>query len=226
MYLASFIHREELFGITERWLRGRPEPGDGLRLTEILICDGFILGETLASVTRLLIELLHSEPFEESQIHSKGELRDVLAGCAMGIAPRADELIRAYTRNPDFYYREAPINGVVCTSPQSGLLGVYRLKRPKRIAEKANRYIAGWLFQTVKDRARAMARVRATQFGIPLEHLLTPEEEMVREFVESEEFIARSFSEGLIRFKRAPLTIQDVGGVKIIAGEEQQRRLE
>ena len=55
VYLTSFVHREELFDIAERWLCNRLEPTDGLRLTQILICDGFVLGETLGAFARLLL---------------------------------------------------------------------------------------------------------------------------------------------------------------------------
>ena len=52
MYLTSFIHRNELFDIAERWFCGHLSRNDALRLTQILICDGFVLGETLESPDR------------------------------------------------------------------------------------------------------------------------------------------------------------------------------
>ncbi len=54
MYLTSFVHREDLFKITERWLCGRLEPEDGARISEILVCDGFVLGEILDEVETVL----------------------------------------------------------------------------------------------------------------------------------------------------------------------------
>ena len=62
MYLTSFIHREDLFNITERWLCGRLKPDDGLRITQILICDGFVLGETLETMTNLLLGMICEGP--------------------------------------------------------------------------------------------------------------------------------------------------------------------
>jgi hypothetical protein len=62
--------------------------------------------------------------------------------------------------------------------------------------------------------------------GIPVHYLLTPEEEMEREFVFAEETIAQGFKEGRVKLDKAALTIPDVGGVKIIAEEEKLSRLE
>lgn len=47
IYLTSFVHREKLFNIAERWFCGRTEPEDVRALTKILICDVFIVKETL-----------------------------------------------------------------------------------------------------------------------------------------------------------------------------------
>jgi len=44
----------------------------------------------------------------------------------------------------------------------------------------------------VQERATHMAEERARSLGIPLRHLLTPEEEMTREFGLAEESIARA----------------------------------
>lgn len=225
MYLTSFIHREELFDIAERWFGGRPGPSDALRLTEILICDGFVVAETVESLARFLIETVHQKPFHGKRIGLKGELRDVLCRHSRELSPRVEDLFASYRKNPDFYYREAPINGVMCLDEEDGLLGLYRIKRPRRIAEKANRRIAAWIFRAVQNRAQEMALERAHRFGVPLDRLFTPEHEMIKEFIEAEEIIARSFGAGAIRLERTAMTIRDVGGIKIVAEEEMLARL-
>ena len=226
MYLMSFIHREKLLRIAERWFCARPDPNDALSLTEILISDGFVIGETLKNIVRLLLQTLHPGPFHEKRIHFKGELRDIICNSGRENSPRVEELCRLYRKNPDYYYREAPINGMVCLDQDQKLLGLYRIKRPRRIAEKANRKIANWIFRTVIDRARKMAEERARRLGVPIEGFITPEEEMVREFVRAEEEIAESFREGTIRFDRTASTIHDVGGIKIVADTEKLAYLE
>lgn len=226
MYLTSFIHREELFDIAERWFCGRLNPNDALRLTQILICDGFVLGETLQSLTTELLQRIYGEPVESKRIRFKGELREVICRGDGSISERELELFCLYRMNPDFFYREAPIDGVMCLGGQGQLVGLYRIKRPRRIAEKANRKIANWIFSVVQSKAQEMAEERARKFGVPLESLLTPESEMVGEFVEAEKVISQSFSESKIRFDRKALTIQDVGGIKIVAEDEQLLALE
>lgn len=217
MYLTSFIHREDLFGIAERWFCGRSDPGDALHLTELFICDGFVIGETLGVFAERLFSMIYDEPFQKKRIHFKGELRKALSQCTGRMTQRTEELFLLFRKNPDFYYLEAPINGVICLNQSNELIGLYRIKRPRRIAEKANRKIANWIFGIVQNRARRMAEGRAREHGIPLYSLLTPQDEMVREFTEAEEAIAKNFSEGTIEFDKRDLTIDDVGGIKVVA---------
>jgi hypothetical protein len=226
MYLTSFIHREELFEITERWLCGRLERKDGLRITQLLICDGFVLGETLQTVTNLLLRMIYDKSCRMKPIQYKGELRDAICRNTKNTTPRVEELIELYKSRPDFFFRESPIHGVTILDPQEHLLGLYRMKRPKRIAEKANRYIANWIFGKVQERAQNMAERRAQEFGVPIEKLLTPKEEMAREFIKAEETTAGEFKASTIKLDRAAMTIHDVGGIKIISDEERLSLLE
>jgi hypothetical protein len=226
VYLTSFIHREDLFGITERWLWNRLEPGDGLRITQILICDGFVVSETLDTLAGLLLEMAYEGPFRHERIRFKGELREAICRHAGYKTPRTEELIGCYRGNPDFFYREAPINGVTCWDREGRLIGVYRIKRPKRIAEKANRYIANWIFTMVQECARKMAEKRAGELGIPVERLVTPPEEMAAEFIAAEGAIAEDFRRGTVALDRPSLTIHDIGGIKIIGDADRLSRLE
>lgn len=226
MYLTSFAHRNTLFGIAERWLLGRPDPGDIRILTGILISDGFVVRETLEALSSRLLHVIYPGACIRSPISTKGELRDMICGDDRDTTERVAELFRRYRENPDYYYREAPINAVVCLDDEHHLLGSFRIKRPKRIAEKANRRIADWIFENVLGRAQEMARERARLSGIPLERFVTPAEEMTREFIRAEEFIAGSFRDGSIRLDKTALTIHDVGAIKIIADKDAQQRLE
>lgn len=225
MYLSSFVHRESLFQLTHRWLCGRLQPNDGLLVTRILICDGFVLGETLDALMRKLLRVVHSEPPRVERVQFKGEIREAICRSTRDPDPRVSELVQDYRRRPEFYYRDVPINGAMALDPEGRLLGLYRLKRPRRIAEKANRYLANWIFEVVQARARRLAEERARVLRVPLELLVTPEEEMAREFIQAEEAIARAFREGTIQMDRAALTIQDVGGIKIVADEDSWERI-
>ena len=226
MYLSSLIHRETLFEMVCRWFCNRLQPDDGLNLTQSLICDGYVLAKTLESATRLLLESIHDPPFAMKPIRFKGELRDMLCEDERGKTARVKELLQSYRADPEFYYREAPINGMACLDDRSRLLGIYRIKRPRRIAEKANRYVANWIFRTVQDKARDLAEERAKSIGVPLKYLLTPETEMAREFIEAERMIAEAFHQGEILLDRTAMTINDVGGIKVVADEDQLSKLE
>jgi hypothetical protein len=226
MYLTSFIHRDALFDIAERWLCGRLEPDDGLSITQILICDDFVLSETLKGFARLVLDLTYGCSSHQKPISLKGELRDAICRSARDRNRRVEELVELYRSNPEFFYREAPINGVMYLDENHCLLGVSRIKRPRRIAEKANRYVANWIFQMVRERAQEMAERRAREYAVPLEGLITPTEVMEREFVAAEKAIAQQFREGTIKLGREALTIHDVGGVKIVADAGRLAHLE
>jgi len=226
MYLSAFIHRDALFEIAERWFCGRLDPGDARQLTELLISDGFVAAETIRSVARRLLTFLHGTPFSEERVRTKGELRDALCRGNGEHTLRAAELLARYQEKPDYYYREVPVNGVLCLDEAQRVCGMYRLKRPRRIAEKAQRKLARWLFAAVQTRARAMAETRARERGIPLVHLLTPLSEMSDEFIAAEEEIAREIRTGAFQFDRAALTIRDVAGIKLVGPDDALAELE
>jgi hypothetical protein len=226
MYLSSFIHRDHLFDIAERWLLGWLEPDDGLRITQILICDGFVLGQTLEATLRVLLERIHGKVFRQKRIQFKGQLRDAICSSPLDGSSRIHELVRLYNTNPEFFYREAPINGSIYTDGDNRLLGLYRLKRPRRIAEKANRYVANWIFRLVQNRAEEMARERAKDRNLTLEELITPKSIMESEFVRAEKDIAKMFKDNNIQLDKSALQIHDVGGIKIVATEEKLSLLE
>ncbi len=55
-----------------------------------------------------------------------------------------------------------------------------------------------------------MAEERAQRIGVPLEQLLTAEEDMEREFTLAEKMIAGAFRKGQARFEKPAVTINDV----------------
>jgi hypothetical protein len=226
LYLTSFIHRKELLSIVERWLCGKAEPFDAMLLTRIFICDGYVLGETLETAIERIIGKIHEGSFRKVRIRCKGELRDTLCLTAGRSNPRTDYLIESYRKNPEYFYYRTPINGCLCVDDSGRLIAAYRIKRPNRIAEKANRRIAAWIFRTVQNKANAMARARARKLGVPFEWLVTPRDEMDREFIEAEQSIADSFRQCSIRLDRPSITIDDVGGIKILGSDEQLARIE
>jgi hypothetical protein len=86
--------------------------------------------------------------------------------------------------------------------------------------------VANWIFRTVQDKARDLAEERAKNIGVPLKFLLTPETEMAREFIEAEQMIAEAFRQGEVLLDKTAMTINDLGGIKIVADEDQLSQLE
>jgi hypothetical protein len=216
MYLSSFIHRDHLFDIAERWFLGQLEHDDGLRITQILICDGFVLGQTLEAMVRVFLERVHGKVFKQKRIQFKGQLRDAICSSPLDGSARVHELVRLYNTNPEFFYREAPINGSIYMDGENRFLGLYRIKR----------YVANWIFRLVQNRAKEMAWERAKDHNLALEELITPQNLMDSEFVRAEKDIAKMFKDNTIRLDNSALKIHDVGGIKIVASREKLSLLE
>lgn len=212
--------------MVQRWFCDRLDPTDGLRVTQILICDGFILGETLDAFTRSMLNTFATESYRAQRLHFKGELREIICQSISEPNGRTADLIESYRKNPEYFFTEAPVDGTAYLDSLDRALAIYRIKRPRRIAEKANRYIANHIFRMVQNRARQMAEERAQQMGVSLENLLTAEEEMEREFTLAEEMIAGAFRQGEARFEKPSVTINDVGGIKYITDEKSMDLIE
>ena len=57
-----------------------------------------------------------------------------------------ESLILEYKKRPEFFYIGSPIGGHVYQNSQYGVISICRLKRIKRISEKASRYAAEIVF--------------------------------------------------------------------------------
>ncbi len=78
MYLSAFLHRDELFEITNRWLSNKLEPEDSLKITRIITYDSFAAWEVLLRYIDDLLKQLVSTPIKRQTISSKKDLKDLL----------------------------------------------------------------------------------------------------------------------------------------------------
>jgi hypothetical protein len=106
------------------------------------------------------------------------------------------------------------------------LIGMTRLKRIRRIADKVSRRVADRLAGEIRTAARELARHRAHKVGVALETLVTSREVMDAEFAQAERTVAQSFREGSMTLEPEGLRVDDVIGSKFIGAEEEIEKVE
>ncbi len=221
MYLSGLIHRDELFDISMRWLGDALESEDSRKLTKIFAYEGFISTPYIKRFLSMFMERLHGKPVYFKPVYFKNEVKEAVIRAIPEHTPRLKRLIEQYWMRPEEYFPRAPVNGfLVYLEGTDELVAMFRMKRARRIAEKASRRIADLLFDHIQEEAKALARERAKRLGVPFDMLLTPQEEMVREFEAAERQLAYRFTSGTIPFTHDDLGIHDLLGIKVIGNED------
>jgi hypothetical protein len=226
MYLTGLIHRDDLFQTTLRWLADRPEPGDGRRVSEIFCYEPLIAGP----VARRFFFELHSKvrpgPLNLRRLHLKDQLRDaIVEGCG-DPSPRAQAVFEQYRDHPEEFFPGTPSDLLLATDEAGCLLGMIRVKRIRRIAEKASRRIADKLAGRIRDAARQLAEQRAWEAGLPLDQLRSSSATMSREFAAAERIVSRSFRDRTLQLTREEMRIDDVIGCKLIGTPDELESIE
>jgi hypothetical protein len=226
MYLTGLIHRDDLFQMTQRWFADDPDPEDGRRVTEIFCYEPLIAGPV---ARRFLFDLHHAVrpgPLCLRRLHLKDQLRDAIVRGAREPSLRARELFELYDKHPEEFFPGTPSDLLLATEEDGALLGMIRVKRIRRIAEKASRRIADKLAGRIRETARRLAEQRAREAGISLDRLLSPAETMSREFETAEQIVSRSFRNGRLPLQPEEMRIDDVIGFKLIGTREELARIE
>lgn len=209
MYISAFLHRDALFEITGRWLSGRMAPDDPLTLTRIINYDGFAARETLLAFVPALLGQLGESDYSVRAIHRKKDLKDWICKGRNHASPRIETLCAAYRRMPEFYFVGSPMAGRLFHAPGGRIICFSRLKRVRRIAEKASRYVAQHVFQDVEKEARTLMKARghrrAATAGTPPEIL-----------TEAERKVMLAVKEKGLHLPVRAMTLKDVLGMKII----------
>jgi hypothetical protein len=179
-------------------------------------------------VRRVLVEVLqalHQSRPRFSRICMKDDLRRaILSGCVQP-TPRAAELFRRFRETPEEFFPRTPVDLTLAHSDDGALLGMSRVKRIRRIAEKASRRVADRLAGAINWHARALANRRAQQAGLTVDQLISSPETMSAEFAAAERFVALAFRDHKLEFAPEDLRIDDVIGLKIIGTPEQLERV-
>jgi hypothetical protein len=226
MHLTSITHRKQLFELATRWFADAPRPDDGRFLTQVFTYENIITAGMVRTLLTGIKDAVHPGPIRLLRLHSKDELRDAIVAACPDPSPREAELFRQYQQRPEEFFPGTPTDVVLGLRTDGSILGMARVKRLRRIAEKGSRRVADKLAGAINDRATAVALRRAETYGIPLRQLLSSKTEMAEDFAQAERIVSRTFRDGVLVFQPEDLRIDDGIGFKFVGTPEEITAIE
>ena len=225
--ISSYIHRDSLRDLIQRWMYGDSRRTDGDELMQLVYLNNAYVSRYLAAFSEEIFQRFHPYGFQVRKTRLKSDLKDVIVTNVPYRNARVDEMLHGYRSRPELYYRETPFHGTLYFSGRPAgpcYIGSNRIKRVRRLAEKSARRIIDRMFATIKRRAEALAEERARHQGISREQLITPPEDMIAEFLKAESRLLEDLRQGRPIQDADGLVIQDVAGLKVIAEETERSR--
>ena len=226
MYLTGITHRDRVFKIATRWLCDWLEPEDGRFITEVFIYESMASGPTVRRFHEEVLASVHTGEFRRQRVYVKDEVRRAIVECCERPTVKMQALFEQFRVLPEEFFPRTPVDLILTWGEEGRLLGMTRIKRIRRIAEKASRRVADRLAGRIMSTARSLAEVRAQAMGVELEELVTPPEVMSHEFSTAERIISQAFRDRRIDFEPQDLKIDDIVGMKFIGTEDELRAIE
>lgn len=224
VFLSGLMHRQRLFEVTTRWFAGQLDSDDGRFLSELFVYERLLLEPPLRRLLRDLTPQAAEGAVSLQGLDGKDGLRALLAADPRARQDEAGRLLcQRLVDAPEEFFPLTPADLVVALRPTSDglqLASLLRVKRLRRLSQKASRLLAGHLAAQIRKTARGLARQRAEAAGVPLDGFFTPPETMAAEFAHAERAVAHAIRDGQIRFAPADLTIDDVLGLRLLADDE------
>lgn len=227
--IGSFLHRQVLQDIIRRWMYDEARPADAELITRLVHFNHVYVSRYLERFSARVFNGLNHGGLLPRPVQIKGDLKDALVEDPPCRNERIDELIRDYHLNPGRFYRETPFHGTLyfsCENGRAECVGSSRIKRVRRLAEKAARRIIDRIFLTIKRHADMLADERARLMGIPREHLVTAPADMTEEFLQAENRLLDDLKgKRPIAGGDEDLVINDVAGLKVILAPSAEGKL-
>lgn len=230
--LTSLLHRQDLKDIIFRWMSNQLLEEDCGRIKKIVNFNVYITHLYLDSFCNDLFRLLSGGNIWSFYTNTKGDLKDFV----LQVAPYSDERIvylkSRYEKYPEDFYRSTPFRGkIYCSASREhpSYLGHSRIKRFRRVAEKASRRMIDMILGEIRKRADQLASERASRLGIPQHQLFTPLEEQKEEFAHAERRFLKHLRTGTFQPDEEMVkaaAIHDVAGVKTIIDNGRKDLLE
>jgi hypothetical protein len=230
--LTSLLRREDLKDIILRWMCNQLLQEDCENIKKIVNFNVHVLNLYLGSFCNDLFSYLSGAEIWSFQVTTKGQLKDFIIDAATYKDERLEHIRTRYKRYPEDFYRSTPFHGEIYgagAKEHPTYLGHSRIKRFRRVAEKASRRMIGIIFDEIKKRADALAFERASRLGVPKHELVTPLEEQKEEFIHAERRLIKQLRQGIFYPNEAIVQtgkIQDVAGVKVVIDDDRTHDFE
>ena len=219
MYISAFLHRDELFDITNRWFSDKLEPDDPLRVTRIIAYDSFAAWEKLLCFVTDLNRKLCPTKVRQKPITIKKQLKDFICNAEGPKSDRINNLIHEYKNLPEYYYVGSPLAGNIYLDENHRVVSICRLKRVKRIAEKTSRYASLHITQKIQETANEIrienGKVRNGSGQLPHDLL-----------IQAEKRLMMSIKKKGLTLPADIVSIKDVLGIKVIRNGVSENKLE
>lgn len=219
MYISAFPHREQLFEITQRWLADDLKPTDPMEITRIITYDSFTAWETVQEFVLDLLPRLYEGEVRKRPILNKKELKDYLCYTSHPRTARIDTLVTEYLEAPEYYYTGSPIAGLIYHTDADRILSLCRFKRINRTAEKASRYAALHIHETILAAANPRLRERFPAAAFE-------DNGVMDELVAAELKVMRKVRKEGLRLPADIMSVKDVVGMKVIKSDFDEKTLE
>lgn len=230
--LTSMLHRSDLKDIIFRWMSNQILQEDCDRIKKIINFNVYILNLYLDAICSDLFSSLSGEVPWNFEVDSKGQIKEFILRVAPFRNQRIAYLEERFQKYPEDFFCSSPFHGrIYCTGSRErpAYWGHSRIKRFRRIAEKASRRMINIIFNQIKKRADDLALERASRLGIPKDQLFTPLEQQVEEFAHAERRFIKELKKGLFHPSEEIVrsaSIHDCAGIKAILPEERVGALE
>jgi len=224
--IDSFLHRTALSDLIRRWMYNNLHPGDADLISRLINFNRLYVSRYLNLFSERIFQDLYPAGFSRRPALRKGALKDALVAFPAYRNPRIDELIRDYRTFPENYYGDTPFHGILFFKPGGEgdvCIGASRIKRVRRLAEKAARRIIDRMLDDIRKHADTLADERARRLGVPRDRLVTSPEEMEAEFLKAEGRLLEDLRHGRPLEDNGELIISDVAGVKVILETPQHK---
>ena len=210
-----------MFEIISRWLCDRPKASDCLQIKRIMAFDSFAAWETLLVFIDALMPHISPCSVQKKALFHKRELKDFLCRIQNPQTDRIQTLVNQYHQLPEFFYIGSPMVGYIYHNPSSGIKGICRFKRIKRIAEKASRYAGEYVFNE-------LLKPFASQHAFKMIHFADLQTCPISaaELIEIEKNAMSAIKANGITLPARSVTVNDILGVKIVEDHTDDKSLE
>lgn len=226
--INNYLHRTVLCNLIRRWMYHEIYPSDADVVTRLINFNHVYLTRYLSQFSGKIIEQLYDFNFRRQYVSKKGALKDALVANPPYINQRIDELILNYRSNPGLFYYDTPFHGILFFVRQDGVdqyIGSSRIKRVRRLSEKAARLMTDNLFQAMTRHIDGLSHDRGQFPNADLHEEETHLQKLPDEYLEAESHLLENLQEHRPMPDNQNIMINDVAGIKLILENTELNRL-